>query len=58
MAENDCYWIVSTYDDHFIYESYMGNYFKQKFTTTDDVVAFDGESQYLLSLLQRQNLQS
>lgn len=43
MAENDCYWIVSTYDDHFIYESYMGNYFKQKFTTTDDVVAFDGD---------------
>lgn len=24
MAENDCYWIVSTYDDHFIYESYIG----------------------------------
>ena len=43
MAENDCYWIVSTYDDHFIYESYMGNYFKQKFTITDDVVAFDGD---------------
>lgn len=43
MVENDCYWIVSTYDDHFIYESYMGNYFKQKFTTTDDVVAFDGD---------------
>jgi len=43
MAENDCYWIVSTYDNHFIYESYMGNYFKQKFTTTDDVVAFDGD---------------
>lgn len=43
MAENDCYWIVSTYDDYFIYESYMGNYFKQKFTTTDDVVAFDGD---------------
>lgn len=43
MVENDCYWIVSTYDDYFIYESYMGNYFKQKFTTTDDVVAFDGD---------------
>lgn len=43
MAENDCYWIVSTYDDYFIYESYMGNYFKQKFTTTDDVVAFNGD---------------
>lgn len=43
MAENDCYWIVSTYNDYFIYESYMGNYFKQKFTTTDDVVAFNGD---------------
>jgi hypothetical protein len=40
---NDCYWIVSTYDNYFIYQSYLGNYFKQKFTVDNDNVAFDGE---------------
>lgn len=48
-AENDCYWIVSTYDDNFIYESYMGNYYKQKFTITDDAVAFDGEREQVFA---------
>jgi hypothetical protein len=40
---NDCYWIVSTYDNYFVYQSYLGNYFKQKFTVDNDNVAFDGE---------------
>lgn len=49
QAENDCYWIVSTYDDHFIYQSYMGNYFKQKYTVTDDTVAFDGDREQVFA---------
>lgn len=48
-AENDCYWIVSTYDDYFIYESCTGKYFKQKFTTENDVVAFSGDREIVFA---------
>lgn len=40
---NECYWIVQTFDDHFVYESCCGNFYSQKFTTENDVVAFEGE---------------
>lgn len=40
---NEYYWIIQTFDDHFIYQSCCGNYYNQKFTTENDSVAFDGE---------------
>lgn len=40
---NECYWIAQTFDDHFVYESCCGNFYSQKFTTENDVVAFEGE---------------
>ena len=42
---NEYYWIVSVYDDYFIYESCCGNYYKQAYTKENDTVAFDGERQ-------------
>lgn len=41
----ECYWIVKTYDDHFIYQGYDGHFFDQKYIKDDDNVAFDGERQ-------------
>lgn len=41
--DNDWYWIVSVYDDHFVYQGMMGNYWGQKYTTEGDNVAFEGE---------------
>ena len=40
---NECYWIVQTFDNYFIYQSCNDNFYSQKFTVKDDVVAFDGE---------------
>ena len=40
---NEYYWIIQTFDDHFIYQSCCGNYYDQKFTTENDSVAFNGE---------------
>ena len=40
---NEYYWIVQTFDDHFVYESCCGNYYNQKFTVSEDTVAFEGE---------------
>lgn len=40
---NEYYWIVQTFDDHFVYQSCYGNFYDQKFTTENDSVAFDGE---------------
>lgn len=42
-ADNDWYWIVQTYDNRFIYQGCMGNYYEQKYTKEGDNVAFDGE---------------
>lgn len=42
---NEYYWIMSVYDDYFIYESCCGNYYKQAYTKENDTVAFDGERQ-------------
>lgn len=42
-ADNDYYWIVSVFDDYFVYQGYNGNYFGQKYSVEDDNVAFDGE---------------
>ena len=41
--DNDWYWIVSVYDDYFVYQGMMGNYWGQKYTTEGDNVAFEGE---------------
>lgn len=40
---NEYYWIIQTFDDHFIYQSCCGNYYNQKFKIENDSVAFDGE---------------
>ena len=42
---NEYYWIVSVYDNYFIYESCCGAYYKQAFTKENDTVAFEGERQ-------------
>lgn len=42
---NEYYWIMSVYDDYFIYESCCGNYYKQAYTKENDIIAFDGERQ-------------
>ena len=42
-AENDCYWIMDVFDTYFVYQSYTGKTFGQKYTKDNDVVAFDGE---------------
>lgn len=42
-ADNDWYWIVEVYDDRFIYEGCMGNYWGQNYTKDGDNVAFEGE---------------
>lgn len=40
---NEYYWIIQTFDNHFIYQSCCGNYYNQKFKIENDSVAFDGE---------------
>ena len=42
---NEYYWIISVYDDYFIYEPCCGNYYKQAYTKENDTIAFDGERQ-------------
>lgn len=42
-ADNDYYWIVSVYDEYFVYQGYAGNYFGQKYKVEDESVSFDGE---------------
>jgi hypothetical protein len=42
---NEYYWIMSVYDDYFIYESCCGNYYKQAYTKENETIAFDGERQ-------------
>lgn len=42
---NEYYWIMSVYDDYFIYESCCGNYYKQAYTKENDTITFDGERQ-------------
>lgn len=42
---NEYYWIMSVYDDYFIYESCCGNYYRQAYTKENDTIAFDGERQ-------------
>lgn len=46
---NEYYWIISVYDDYFIYESCCGNYYKQAYTKENDTIAFDGERQELFA---------
>ena len=42
-ADNDWYWIVEVFDNRFIYEGCMGNYWGQNYTKDGDTVAFEGE---------------
>lgn len=42
-ANNDWYWIVEVFDNHFYYQSCTGKYFGQKYTIADETVVFDGE---------------
>lgn len=42
---NECFWIVKVYDTHFVYQSSCGNFYKQKYVTENESVAFDGERQ-------------
>ena len=48
-ANNDWYWIVEVFDNHFVYQGCCGNYFGQKYVKEDDTVAFDGEPYALYS---------
>lgn len=48
-ANNDWYWIVEVFDNHFVYQGCMGNYFGQKYVKENDSVAFDGEPYALYS---------
>lgn len=49
VADNEWYWIVEVYDDHFVYQGCCGNYFGQKYVKEDETVAFDGERYSLFS---------
>ena len=42
-SDNDWYWIVEVYDNRFVYEGCMGNYWGQNYTKDGDTVAFEGE---------------
>ena len=42
-ADNDWYWIVEVFDNRFVYQGCMGNYWGQNYTKDGDNVAFDGE---------------
>lgn len=42
-ADNEWYWIVSVYDNYFVYQGMMGNYWGQKYTVENDNISFDGE---------------
>ena len=42
-ADQDYYWIVSTYSDYFIYQSYRsGGYYKQSYSVNNDEITFEG----------------
>ena len=43
QANNDWYWIVQTYDNRFIYQGCMGDYYCQKYTKDGNNIAFDEE---------------
>lgn len=40
---NEWYWIISVYDDYFVYQGMMGNYWGQKYTVDNDNISFSGE---------------
>lgn len=42
---HEYYWIVSVYDDYFIYEADCYNYYKQAYIKENDTIAFNGERQ-------------
>ena len=42
-ADNDWYWIVEVFDNRFVYQGCMGNYWGQNYTKDGDTVAFEGE---------------
>ena len=43
-ADNDCYYINSVYDDHFVYQSWQtGNYYGQKYSKDGEAVSFEDE---------------
>lgn len=42
-SDNEWYWIVEVFDDHFVYQGLMGNYWEPNYETEGDSVAFDGE---------------
>ncbi|WP_288681639.1 hypothetical protein [uncultured Eubacterium sp.] len=42
---NEYYYIVTVYDNSFIYESCCGNFYKQSYTKENDSIAFEGERQ-------------
>lgn len=41
--DNDWYYIVTVFDDRFIYQGCAGNFYEQKYKTENDSVVFDGE---------------
>ena len=44
QADNDCYFIVKVYDDHFVFESWVnGSFYGQKYKSENDQLSFDGD---------------
>lgn len=42
--DNDCYFIVKVYDDHFVFESWVnGSFYGQKYKSENDQLSFDGD---------------
>ena len=51
-ADNEWYWIVETYDSHFVYANWAGTkYWDQKYTRDGDSVAFEGEREERFAML-------
>ena len=42
-ADNEYYWVMEVFDNHFVYQSMSGKVYGQKYTVEGDNVAFDGE---------------
>lgn len=50
--DNEWYWINSVYDDHFIFENWMGNkFYQQSYAKDGDNVSLSGERQEMFSML-------
>ena len=42
-ADNEWYWIMEVFNDHFVYQGLTGKYYGQDYSTEGDTVSFEGE---------------